>query len=391
MESKHSFLLSLYILFFLPVFLFLPPAVYAGDESYYMERDGDEVHFFQRLAWKADQNALYYEVVVEQDEGKGFQEIMRVTMEDTAVEVSFNPGYFRYHVVAYDLLDRPGVTPEWTYFEIIPAMEPIITGISPLVLYLDEDDDWTLTLTGKNLEEGAKACLRRPGSNFEEIVPTDYSTGAGASQASMNFNGQPLNPGIYEVYFKNPGGLDTSFGTLTVSFRSPISLYVSAAYSPLFSLHGTVKDIFDTFVFPQGASAHITFIPIKLSIGMFGLELSVGWHRMYADLPFYEVSMSELEAGLGLVYQRWLPNRSMAWIFRAGGGVVSALNFDFVFGDGNSQSVNLLCPQIYLGASFVWMVKRPLYLEAGIDFVEWLLADSLSGQMRPRIGAGWRF
>ena len=388
MGDKHSFFGTLYLIFL----VFLPLSTYAKEESYYMARDGSAVHFFQRLAWKADQNALYYEVIVEQDEGGAFQEIMRVAMEETVMEVSLNPGKFRYRVIAYDLLDRPGETPEWTYFNILTALEPVITELSPLFLYLDEDDRWTLTITGKNLEKGAEVCLRRPGSSSATIVPADYVPNAAASEASLIFNVEQLNPGTYEVYIKNPGGLDTSFGTLTITFNSSFSLYVGASYSPLFPLHGAVKNIFDTFVFPQGVAAHITFIPIKRAFGMFGLELTAGWHRLYAGLSSYEVSMHALEVGLSLVYQHWLSNRSMAWTFRIGGGVGVGAEFNVVLTGADSQTINILFPQIQAGASFLWMVKRPLYLEAGIDLVEWFAGNgSVSGQLRPRIGAGWRF
>jgi hypothetical protein len=387
MGVKHSFFLPLYILFF----LFLPPALYAGEESYYMERDGGEVHFFQRLAWKVDENALYYEVIVEQDESGAFQEIMRVAIEETVMEVSLNPGKFRYRVIAYDLLDRPGETPEWTYFDILPALEPVITEMSPLFFYLDEDDRWTLTIAGKNLEKNAEVSLRRLGSSSANIVPADYVPNAGASGASLIFNAGQLNPGTYEVYIKNPGGLDTSFGTLTITFKNSFSLYVGASYSPLFSLHGAVKNIFDTFVFPLGASAHTTFIPIKRAFGMFGLELTASWYHLYSRRSGYEVSMHMLGAELNFVYQRWLSNKRMAWVFRIGGGAGMGAEFDFIYDSGGSYTMSVLFPQIQAGTSFVWLVKRPLYLEAGIDLVEWITGNSSTGQIRSRVGAGWRF
>jgi hypothetical protein len=49
-------------------------------------------------------------------------------------------------------------------------------------------------------------------------------------------------------------------------------------------------------------------------------------------------------------------------------------------------------PALAAGFSFQWFIKKPFFVEAGVDFTHFFTADSPSpGYLRPFAGVGWQF
>ncbi|GHV69338.1 hypothetical protein AGMMS49928_11230 [Spirochaetia bacterium] len=379
---------------FLFPLLFVFCSVLSGQEaSWFLDKDNETPRFIQRLAWAADEYALRYEVVIESEEAAGFREILRESTGATYIEISLPPGKYRYGVTVFDLLGRSGPAPEWISFEIIEALEPEPRDFFPAAFYLDEDSVWVLNLTGQNLSPDAEVYLRRDGSAGSIIVPDDYSSSPALSGARLVFSIRRLIPGNYEVYIKNPGGLEASLGTFRIAFRKPVDFYVGLDYAPLFPLYGELNQLLDQPVFPLGGQIRFGIVPFKQVFGYLGLELVAGWHYFHTAFDNYEVSFQMPGAELNILFQKWLSNRVMALTFRIGGGFGMVTDFHFSYSRGNnSEPMSFLSPRAAAGVSFLYLMTRSFFVEAGAEYMYWFTVDYPSPQyLRPRIGAGWKF
>ena len=82
-----------------------------------------ENRFLQRLAWSADNYALRYEVIIERERDGQYRELYRDFSNTSYIDVSLSPGNYRYRVIPYDYLERPGGRSEWMNFEVRPALD----------------------------------------------------------------------------------------------------------------------------------------------------------------------------------------------------------------------------------------------------------------------------
>jgi hypothetical protein len=110
-RSKIQKLICILVL----AFLLLPSRVFSQENRF--------IHF----SWNQDEYASGFEVIVEQQDQWGlYTEIERTFTQDTFVEFALAPGFYRYRIQAYDLLDRPSGDPQWIYAEIFPASPPAV-------------------------------------------------------------------------------------------------------------------------------------------------------------------------------------------------------------------------------------------------------------------------
>jgi hypothetical protein len=96
---------------------------------------------------------------------------------------------------------------------------------------------------------------------------------------------------------------------------------------------------------------------------------------------------------LNAVFQRWFTNRMTAVNFRIGAGFSSFYKAYFNFGGaGKSPTFTSMVVSIDAGASLMWFVRKPFFLEAGIDYIQIFSADSAwPGYIKPFISAGYQF
>jgi len=322
---------------------------------------------------KPPETAGTVESVKSANEERGtYTQVLRESTDAASIEVSLPPGIYRYRVTAYDFLNRPGAPSEWARLTILEALDPTVLDFSPRVFHVDGDGPWVLNLTGNNISPDAKVSLEYPEKN-RVIVPREYTANESLTGAELVFDIKKLVPGSYEIYVENPGGLSTSAGTVEIGFFKPYDMFIGAAYTPLVPLYGDFGELEKKSIFPVGAAVRFGIFPIKKAYGHFGVELNAAWNYLASGSGEDEVSYHVAGGEINLLYQKWLSNRIMAFTIRAGGGVAVA--------------ADMLFPRAEMGASFLWLIHKPFYMEIGVDGMHWFTGGN-PGYLRPWLGAG---
>jgi hypothetical protein len=368
--------------------LLCAPGALGGQETGY--RIEDNGRFVQVLNWNEQEDALYYEVEIEKQADALWEGAVTGKTEAPFFEFSLGPGIYRYRIRPYDLLERPGPASDWIQFEILPARQPVLARFSPEGFYLDEDIAWVLTISGRNLADGVEIVLR--GARDSLIKPDTVTVGRSGNEARLTFRYDQLDTGSYAIHAMNPGGLTAQTRTFRIAFRKPMDINVSAGYRPLVPLYGYLNELFGAPVFPAGAYSRLSVIPVKRRWGYMGFELEPSWNYLLTTGDAYESQAQMPGAAIYGVYRRWLSSRTMSLDFRAGGGMYSILDYHFTFDRGSTDPVTALIPALAAGVSFHWLVKKPFFVEAGLDFTQFFAADKPSpAYLRPFAGAGWQF
>jgi hypothetical protein len=393
-QRTGSFGLCLFVIKFFPILLlaafFCAPgtAVLWGQEAGY--RIEDDGRFVQLLSWEPQESVLYYKAEIEKQTGELWEGTLTAEMEEPFFESSLPPGTYRYRVRAYDLLERPGPVSDWIQFKIFPAKQPELLRFSPEVFYLGEDLAWVIDIFGRDLADGIEILLR--GSQGRLIEPGTIRVGQSGNEARLTFSYEQLEMGDYVIQVTNPGGLRAELQTFRIAFGKPLDINVSAGYRPLVSFYGHITELFETAFLPLGAYSRLGIIPFKRCWGSLGFELEPSWNYFLAAQEDFNVQAHISGAAIYGVYQRWFSNRVMVFDFRIGGGIYAVLDYSFTFDRGKTEPMTILIPAIAAGISFKWLIRKPFFVETGLDFTHFFTVDDPSpGYLRPFAGAGWRF
>jgi hypothetical protein len=158
------------------------------------------------------------------------------------------------------------------------------------------------------------------------------------------------------------------------------------------SLYGHINELFETGFFPAGAYARLGITPFKKSWGNVGFELEPSWNYFSITREDYEMRFQMPGGMLNVVYQHWFSNRIMSLNFRIGGGIYSVLDYHFIFTHRETEPITVLIPAAAAGVSFQWFIRKPFFVEAGVDFTHFFTVDDPPpAYLRPFAGAGWRF
>jgi hypothetical protein len=368
---------------------FLAAPVLFGQEGEY--RIGEDGRFVQTLRWPDQDSVLYYRIEIEKQEGTEWEALADEETEAAVFELSLGPGIYRYRVWVHDILGRALEPADWIQFEVLLAKEPEISRFSPDGFYLDEDLTWDLRLSGRNLTAGIVIYLQHE-SLERRIQPQTITVEDREGEAHLVFHFGDLDLGSYTIHAVNPGGLAARVGSFKIAFRKPMDINVSAGYRPLVSLYGEINELFAAKFFPIGAYGRVSLIPFKRRWGYIGFELEPSWYYLQSEGSGYEARAHLAGGTINALYQWWLPNRVTALNFRLGGGMYAALNYRFTFDRGNSEPLTVLIPLVNAGASFQWFIKKPFFVEIGVDYTHFFSADeNPPAYLRPFVGAGWQF
>jgi hypothetical protein len=172
----------------------------------------------------------------------------------------------------------------------------------------------------------------------------------------------------------------------------PGDFFVELTYSPLISLPNTDFNRLYKGFLPVGVSARLGLIPFKDRIFSFGFELAPSWSYLSSKEKNYSVYAQLLDLHLGLVGQVWLPNRTMAFNFRLGGGLSLLNNFHFEYkGQQNKDKITTWIPSMHGGISFIYIIRRSFFLDIGAELLHIFSVDNkILEFIRPSLGVGLR-
>jgi hypothetical protein len=357
----------------------------ANDDTEYHIEEG---RFLQTLSWTGQNNALYYVLEIEKEEEAVWQEYLKEQSDSAAVEVSLPSGNYRYRITAYDFLRRAGPVSEWIGFEVFYAWQPELQSFSPGGFYLDEDRQWEITINGENFVEGCEIYLR---SGLRNIMPVSITINARRNSARLVFKEMELDTGSFEIYVINPGGLDAHLGNFRIAFRKAIDLNLSIGYMPLIPLYGAVNEVWEQEFLPMGFYARAGVSFFKRRWGYLGVELEPYWNSIQIKTDYYTESAHLFGAAVYALYQKWLPNKTMAINVRVGFGLYGLLDYHFEYTKGGTEPIAVLLPSINAGASFQWLAIKPFFAEAGINYIHFIGFDAPQpGYLMPFIGMGFQ-
>jgi len=348
MNKKRVFqyILTLFFLLFFITF----SGAQEGESSLVISKT--ERRYIQRLAWEGDKNTLRYEIQVDKEEGGTYTRIRQVYTDESFVELSLQPGYYRCRVIPYDFLNRPGEGSEWLVFEI-----PVIIEIE----------------------------TPKPGEEETLIAEAEIET-------------ELEDEEIEEVEEPEP-----------VKKEKPLDFYINLAWMPIIPVYGKTDQFADWSNTLLCGGLRLGMVTTLNHSIEFGLEFAIT--RYYFDIyshGWYENDNSwYVEAfELILLAQKWFPKKITALNIRFGGGYLSLTKsnsndyyyYDEYYYDGyywnnifyDDPSVNLSGYYLVFGLSFLWRPVKHFYMETGIDYIH-LFDQGSFGFFRPSVGLGVRF
>jgi hypothetical protein len=398
MDMKKIAFLLLLFLFFISTIFAQTDTLHEENANYYIDRSEAELRFVQRILWdKADHALRYVLILQQQQQNRTYREIERISVEETFAEVSLRAGQYRYQVEVYDLIDEYSFTTEWREFTVIRALQPELSGFSPQRFYLDEDDTWEINLRGRNLLPGSEIYLVQ--ENNRTIKPQSHSSNGTTSH--LVFSEISLVPGQYKVYVKNPGGLDVSLGTFSISYKKLVDMNISLGYAPIIPLYGFLfRDIIGgnkdmEAPFPGdfhlvSAAAKINLIPFKRSWGYLGIEASASITYLQHEREAYATEAFFLNTHLGLLYQKYFIKNTFAVNINLGAGFTTVMDFFYEYPKGApTEKITSFSPSALAGFSFVVFFSKSFHLNTGADFIQVFTPDDpFPGFIRPYLMAG---
>ena len=392
MATKKTAWLIYFILFF-SVFL------NGQTTDFFIER---ETRFIQRLSWTADEYALRYEVEIEREDAGTYHRHLLESTNESFILVSLPPGNYRYRVLPYNLLNRPGRISEWLEIVIVRALDPQLAGFSPELFILNRDRDYILRLYGDNLISQDEIYLLHRNGNI--IRPAEIQLLYDGKEAHLLFTRDQLSEGMYQIYIRNPGGLEASIsgfviynenaerterGGSTASLDGTVSplglhIYIGANWFTFIDLQGKSSS---TEQFLSGMGLRISAVSSNLSYFNIGLEFVPAWYSLNSLLGSKEAAPSSkavksvlLESNF-LLQKQFLDN-NLALTFRIGTGLIMPIENSVQ--DGSFVYANT-------GLSLLWMLLERLYLEAGINYSYLFEINNYSSHLRPWLNIGIRF
>ncbi len=363
------------------------------DPDFWFEEVEGDVVFTQMLRWDPVPYCPFYDVVVQRQNNRGWETVNEARVEESEIEVQLTAGEYRYRLVVYNLLDKPAVTSEWFPFTILRARQPRVGGVSPDVIYFDEENTGLFSVSGRNL-------LAESVYRFRSIEPLGRSyTGRldrveeDERNAAVVFSLDDIEVGLYELEVENPGGLTHAAGPVKFAFFKLMDLDVSAGYMPLFVVwDDTVGRYFDSTAFPLGAVVKATFIPLKRKFGYFGVGLYVAGSILSNETEFHTLSMNWLMAHCVFVFQKVLIKQRLVLDLHAGPGMTMFHDLHFDFNSGyTTPSMSPWSLSALAGASLQVYVLKRLYIEGSADCSMAFMDDMRTFSVHPSLSAGWQF
>ncbi|MDR2478122.1 MAG: hypothetical protein LBD48_02280 [Treponema sp.] len=393
------------VIFFAAVCIYPADTGNAGGQP---EESREEMLFMHTFEWDHAEFAASYVLILEQQRGNAFVEVLRRNVEVTSLRISIPSGRYRYRVLSFNILGRLDTASDWVYINIIQALQPSIFGFTPENFYFDRQALRIIELDGVNLLMDSEIyLLRRKGRaapegesteppNAEDIIlPKEVRRTELGESAQLVFDEESLVEGVYDIIVMNPGGLEAQAGPFGISVAKPYDLNLSAGYFPLVRMFSSSAYVISQRAVPLGFGASFSFVPFKKDFGFFGIELNpfwAYWESETGDVRSPVSRSSLLSAQVNMLYQYWSKKNILAINARLGIGISGLLGYQLEYHTGkNSAPENFVFFSWGGGVSAQWFFFKRLFAEAGINYFHIHDSNLPMGFLRFTVSGGWQF
>jgi hypothetical protein len=358
--------------------------------DYYFETDAEgKPSFTQCIRWQGDPNALRYEIVLYDADGNT---IDRTTTTNDYVEFHLQPGDYGYSIIVYNLLDQAEFVSDLIEFTVKRAEFPVIAGVKPATIYMDEGKPTLITIEGELIMSGAEVTLvdQAKGKKNRAVVGT-IRKNEDAQTAVVEFPREELHYGYYALRIRNPGGLETEAEKrLKVRYQKPLDFFISVEYAPTFPLYDSyyTENWSDSF-YPLGAGARIGCYFLKRQNHYFGAEVFGSMKSMEGGISEATIETVQTTVALNAVYA-WRLNSAWRLTVRGGGGIShTTLSFDYQDTQGETLETN--DPFVSVGLGAQWFLFKHLYAELGASWTNVFRIDYVEGAVSPNFSIGFYY
>jgi len=415
----------------LPVLLVLGSVLYAQEGISWPVKTEEGIVIYQRIPFSAVPDADVYEIEIEHQAGEQYIPLDKLEAKENYIETALRAGNYRYRITAYGrnglLEGRSG----WQNITVFPALQPEAFTYQPFYGLFHEMSrtGGSITVTGRDFSTEAEFALvpheAKPDwlgvslKNNKRVIFPDHAA-VDSSSATLHFSRKSIKTGNYDILIRNPGGLWTTLGEVRVGNKNNADLTFSFGYSPAFALFDTENALnyddysnpvqtIDSFT-PIGNYIRFGFIPVKTSIGNFGLEAQFNfladkkpWHKELPGIGSFFETMRF--ATINLLYQYSFANRFQHNV-RLGIGIGEPYHtygepdVDIAGNDYYKHEDYSLFVYNSFGYSIQYFFWKNLYVEAGIDVIYSYGVNifNIHGEnrnhdhfmIRPGIGIGWQ-
>jgi hypothetical protein len=411
MEDKKIILIFYAAVFLFSGLLYAQESSSASQPGYYLDKSTGKPVFKQRLAWDKEEYALYYEVEIQIFSGRQYSAYYSETTENTFIETSLSPGRYRYSVTPYDLLRRRGDSSDWEEFTINTAYQPEIVKIVPSYFYMDQSKERVLLISGNNIFDDSVIYLR---NGARDLIPIN-KTITNNSSARLTFDDDTLVPGTYEIYIKNPGGLETLYGGFFVGYQKRSETFLKIGWNPVIPVGGELNEIFRSYIYTSGWTFRLEGLSSERSSFKAGMEFAVSIYNLHIDdalKPGFDpgslnviesnASASLLDLSINISMQRRFNHLRNAITFYFGFGLTNyttsgflvsdyydsgndGIDYDYYkqFDDYKTYDHDEVNGHVNLGISGLFLLYKDLYIEPGVEFTYYLTGKSIL--IKPRI------
>ena len=378
MTNKTASLAVLTALFFLSQAMWAQSPAQQAQQAQQSSGSGRyviEQRYLQQLVWIGDDYTLKYEVVIEQNDGVGasggYKAYIREFTEKPNFLVSLPLGKYRYRIIPYDYLEQPGEASDWVYIEIKPA--PIVS------VKVQEADDGSYVLypyENEQIVPGVNEIVIKNPDEKEQTTPAvDEAVIAAPDEKEQKApiveeiviaapeEKEQTAPVVEEIVTTTPDEPEIIREDET---EKPLNLYASVAWAPIIPLYGRLQEIFGNEFYAEGGFVRFGALYNKLQWFSPGIELLMSWYALNNTDGSDKIGLQTGVMGINIVAQKKLPYPKMAITLRA--GFALAFQIGEINIDQYSYTTGGIIPQVHAEASFLWVVYKQLYLEAGLGF-----------------------
>jgi len=290
-----------------------------------------------RLSWTKDDYALRYEVLVEIEDDGIYRNVHREFTQGFSVEIPLPEGNYRFSVIPYDLLNRPGQPSEWISMEVRAILEPEPPEAETEEIVIDDLPP----------EEKKKTVDTYLSIAWMPVIPVHFTDN------DQVFGETPSLPGV---------GIRLGFVSSQPGVLNP-GLEFAMAW------HGFSMTV------PVEQTEYAT-ISNSINSNLLVFNFNIVMQKYF----FARALILSLRAGAGLTLQ--FDSHSSKYSDTEGN--------TFNYPNENDDRLFSQYAQATMGVSLAWLPRNHFFLEAGLDYSYFITQDN-PGCFRPWIGMGCRF